>query len=731
MVKHPAIWHRLALGFLVSTIVLATALPAAAAVGTAFTYQGRIAESGTAVTGVVDLEFELYDDPTSGSSVGGPIALSDVNCSDGLFTVTLDFGAAPFNGQQLWMEIRVSSDYPTDPYTVLTPRQELTPDPYAIFATNAANASYAEDSNLLDGIDSTGFALVGHTHAAGTITGVADGLVVYGSGGGTALTGEAGFTYDEALNDLSVANDIDAGGVYRIGTNAVLRVMPAADNTFAGLSGNAAVSGTANSALGDGALVAATTGGDNTAVGSNALAAATIESSNTAVGANALAANSRAVADPAYFGTGNTAMGAGAMALNTKGFANVALGAASLAKNTEGYFNTAVGAQALANVTATGSGQTAVGFNALGQSTTAVDNTAVGTNALAANQIGNANTALGVNALAKATVSDNVAVGDTALGNTTTGNRNSALGSKALFANVTGADNTAVGALALVSNTTAGQNTAFGASALGAQVTGGSNTAVGAYALDASTSGINNTALGSNALTASSGATSNNTAVGAGALAATTTGGGNTAVGLDAGRFVTTGTGNVFVGASAGSALNGAESNDIMIGHPGNVGVSNMIRIGDNAVHTDTRIAGINGIAIAGPATSVIINANGQLGTSIASSKRYKEAIRTMGADAGQLLRLRPVVFLYREGIAPAGQPRTEQYGLIAEEVAAVNPDWVIRDVNGNIVGVRYDQVNAALLGLVQQQQATIDALQSQMSDLADRLARLEGEGDR
>ena len=92
MSKMPSSFGRLVLSAIIFTGALITAVPATAAIGTAFTYQGRVAESGTTVTGVLDLQFELYDDPVTGSSVGGPISLSDVTCSDGLFTVTLDFG---------------------------------------------------------------------------------------------------------------------------------------------------------------------------------------------------------------------------------------------------------------------------------------------------------------------------------------------------------------------------------------------------------------------------------------------------------------------------------------------------------------------------------------------------------------------------------------------------------------------------------------------------------------
>jgi hypothetical protein len=45
------------------------------------------------------------------------------------------------------------------------------------------------------------------------------------------------------------------------------------------------------------------------------------------------------------------------------------------------------------------------------------------------------------------------------------------------------------------------------------------------------------------------------------------------------------------------------------------------------------------------------------------------------------------------------------QYGLIAEEVAKVYPELVLRNASGRIDGVRYDELAPMLLNEVQQQQ--------------------------
>jgi hypothetical protein len=77
------------------------------------------------------------------------------------------------------------------------------------------------------------------------------------------------------------------------------------------------------------------------------------------------------------------------------------------------------------------------------------------------------------------------------------------------------------------------------------------------------------------------------------------------------------------------------------------------------------------------------------------------------------VLALKPVIFHYK-----SDKRDTPQFGLIAEEVAKVNPDLVVRDKNGEIYTVRYEAVNAMLLNeflkehrKVQEQEAMIAQL--------------------
>jgi hypothetical protein len=400
----------------------------------------------------------------------------------------------------------------------------------------------------------------------------------------------------------------------------------------------------------------------------------------------------------------NTAEGTSALFSLTSGIWNTALGYQALFHDTTGDQNTATGYQALLSNT-TGGHSVANGAQALHNNTTGGQNTATGFRALFANTTGSANTGNGSEALAfNTTGAENTAVGYGALLINTTGSGNTAVGSTALFSNTTAIDNTAIGAGALFRNTSGHFNTATGEGALSRNGPGGGNTANGANAL----SGVsepntffddnNNTAVGANALTGQFGNLNNNTAIGVDTLPLTSGGQNNIAIGYRAGVNL---------------AAPGPENNNIEIGNPGDP-VSfdqNTIRIGD--VQTRAFIAGIYGTTTGSTTTlPVIVDSNGQLGTA-PSSQRFKKDIKPMEGASQSILALKPVMFHYK-----SDKKNAPQYGLIAEEVAKVNPDLVVRDKNGEIYTVRYDQVNAMLLNeflkehrKVQEQEATITQL--------------------
>ena len=116
---------------------------AGSGMGTAFTYRGQLAQSGTPYTGACDFTFGLWDAASAGVQIGVTQTSGNVSVSNGAFAVSLDFGASAFNGQARWLETAVRCPAGSGSYTTLSPRQGLSPMPYALYALNvdAANIS--------------------------------------------------------------------------------------------------------------------------------------------------------------------------------------------------------------------------------------------------------------------------------------------------------------------------------------------------------------------------------------------------------------------------------------------------------------------------------------------------------------------------------------------------------------------------------------------------------------
>ncbi len=324
----------------------------------------------------------------------------------------------------------------------------------------------------------------------------------------------------------------------------------------------------------------------------------------------------------------------------------------------------------------------------------------------------NENTAEGDNSLLLLTSgADNTAIGFNALYNNTTGIQNTAVGSFALTANTVGYNNTAVGKTALQSNTTAIDGVAIGVAALQLNSTGNFNVAVGLSALTLNTTGTLNTALGTSALYYNNG--NSNTALGTNALTYNRSGGSNTAAGHQA-LYNTTGSGNIGVGDMAGVNLT-TGNNNIDLGNAGAAAETNTIRVGTQGTQTATYFAGIRGTPITG-GLAVGITADGQLGVR-ASSARFKEAIKPMDKASEAILSLRPVSFRYRKELDPKSEP---QFGLIAEEVAKVDPDLVVIDTKGQSFSVRYEEVNAMLLNEFLKEHRKVESLETTVAQQRD-----------
>ncbi len=126
---------------LVTVLSVRLAVPLLAApLGTAFTYQGRLNDGGSLATGNYDLLFTLTDALTNGNPVGTSLTNASVAVSNGLFTVTLDFGSAAFDGSARWIEVGVRTNGSGGDFVALAPRQVVTAVPYALTATTLTGA---------------------------------------------------------------------------------------------------------------------------------------------------------------------------------------------------------------------------------------------------------------------------------------------------------------------------------------------------------------------------------------------------------------------------------------------------------------------------------------------------------------------------------------------------------------------------------------------------------------
>src|SRR5262249_27630270 len=154
---------------------------------------------------------------------------------------------------------------------------------------------------------------------------------------------------------------------------------------------------------------------------------------------------------------------------------------------------------------------------------------------------------------------------------------------------------------------------------------------------------------------------------------------------------------------------------------------SGFTRINDNAGQaagstSKVFFGGIAGAMMGAPNDIVRINTvTGQLGTVLPSSARFKKDINPMDKASEPILALRPVTFHYKED-----STNKLQFGLIAEEVAKVDPSLVVLDQEGKPLSVRYEQINAMLLNEFLKEHKKVEEHQAKIADLNSRVAKQE-----
>jgi len=328
-------------------------------VGTAFTYQGRLSQGGTPANGIFDFEFCLFDTLNGGNQVGVPIPFNDLSLTDGYFTIQLNFGESIFNGQARYLEVSVRLGTNTGGFTILSPRQELTATPNALYSLSAPWSGLTGiPTGFADGIDNdtTSFwSLTGNsgTDPAINFIGTADNVgLTFVVSGTTALRLEPG-TVPNLIGGLfrnsvtpgvvggtisgggstDLPNQVQAnygtvgGGIGNTASGAYATVGGGKSNTASGVYNPTIAGGWENIASGD---YAATVGGGylNTASGSSATVGGGYL--NNASGTNSIIAGgigNNATGDTATVGGGASNTANGFIATVGGGQGNTASGA--------------------------------------------------------------------------------------------------------------------------------------------------------------------------------------------------------------------------------------------------------------------------------------------------------------------------------------------------------------------------------------------------------------------
>jgi len=336
----------------------------ALAQGTAFTYEGGLNDSGSPANGSYDLTFSLFATNAGGVAIAGPVTNSAVAVSNGLFTVTIDFGAGVFTGGTNWLEIAVETNGGSG-FTTLSPRQQLTPTPYAIFANTASNVLGTVPSASLSGnydnavtLDNSGNNISGTFTGDGTAVANVNAATLDGltSAGFWNTSGNAGAN---PTNGAFIGTTDDLPLEFKVFGSRALRLEDGYELAY-GIAPNV-IGGNSGNVVSNGVFGAFVAGGSthypNRVGGDFASVIGGLE--NTATGFASTAAGSGATASGDYstalgdnniaFGTSSTAMGSDTIAY---GSGSTAMGestsASGLDSTSLGYLTFAAGSYSLA-----------------------------------------------------------------------------------------------------------------------------------------------------------------------------------------------------------------------------------------------------------------------------------------------------------------------------------------------------------------------------------------------
>jgi len=371
----------------VALLTLLVSFHRAVAQGTVFTYQGRLDDGGMPGGGSYDLRFTLYTADVGGSQVGPTLTNAPVTVSNGLFTTMLDFGTNVFTGPARWLELAVRTNG-GGAFTLLNPRQPLTPSPYAIYAGKAMLLDSALPASQLSGSYSNALTLNNPANAfTGGFTGNGSGLSalnasalasgavpaaalsnawkIAGNAGTTPGTHFLGTADDQPL-EIKVNNT--RGWRLEPGTNGVPNLVGGApDNGVGAGTTGATIAGGASNTIGTNSPNGVIGGGSVNAIAADTTSAAIAGGAHHDIGTNAdfsaigggydnnIASNAEYAVIPG--GRENAAAGDYALAAGRRAKANHA-GSFVWADSTDADFRTATNNQFLIRATFVGINRT-------------------------------------------------------------------------------------------------------------------------------------------------------------------------------------------------------------------------------------------------------------------------------------------------------------------------------------------------------------------------------------
>ena len=373
---------------------------------TEFTYQGSLKISGTAANGNYDFDFTLFDNLTTGDQVGPNLVRANITVTNGIFSVSLDFGNQ-FPGADRFLEIRVRPSGGGE-YTALTPRQLINSTPYSVKSLNAENAlnatmaTTATNALQLGGVAANQFVLTGDARLSDARDPLPNSPNYIQNSTNQQTTSNFNISGTGTANIINAASQFNLGGVRFISAHGT-------GNLFVGINAEINASGALNTFVGHFAGNDIATGTQNSFFGSNA-GTNTFGNDNAFFGAVAGTTN--------ITGSLNSFFGNESGFENTTGSRNSFFGESAGFANTSGGNNSFFGRSA-GNTNTTGSNNTVIGVNSdvsVGNLTFA---TAVGSEAVVSTsntiQIGRANGTDTVNVSGRLKIGSLGSLGSTAV----------------------------------------------------------------------------------------------------------------------------------------------------------------------------------------------------------------------------------------------------------------------------------------------------------------------------